>query len=111
MAPMGSAGANMIIDGGPDRGNRNRLIKYLQAKTYGLAPGAIIDCIVATHPHDDHYPGLLDVLAQYQVAQIVDPDIRRSARRPPESPRNSSCSVRRHSSERVGGRPSTLRSS
>jgi len=68
----GTPGGNIIIDGGPDRGNRNRVIKYLQAKTYGLASGAVIDCIVATHPHDDHYPGLLDVLAQYQVAQIVD---------------------------------------
>jgi competence protein ComEC len=68
----GAPGGNIIIDGGPDRRNRNRLVKYLQTKTYGLPAGAVIDCIVATHPHDDHYPGLMDVLEQYQVAQIVD---------------------------------------
>lgn len=68
----GGPGGNIIIDGGPDRGERNRLLKYLGAQRYGLAKGDAIDCIIATHPHDDHYPGLIDVLAQYQVRQIVD---------------------------------------
>jgi len=68
----GAAGANIIIDGGPDRGARNRLLKYLKAQSYGLAAGTAIDCVVATHPHDDHYPGLIDVLGQYEVRQIVD---------------------------------------
>jgi competence protein ComEC len=68
----GTPGGNIIIDGGPDRGERNRLLKYLSAQSYGLAKGETIDCIVATHPHDDHYPGLIDVLAQYEVRQIVD---------------------------------------
>jgi len=68
----GTPGGNIIIDGGPDRGMRNRLVKYLQAQAYGLAKGTAIDCIIATHPHDDHYPGLMDVLAEYEVRQIVD---------------------------------------
>jgi beta-lactamase superfamily II metal-dependent hydrolase len=68
----GTPGGNLIIDGGPDRGKNNRLLKYLQAQSYGLQPGEAVDCIVATHPHDDHYPGLMDVLAAYEVRQIVD---------------------------------------
>ena len=68
----GTPGGNLIIDGGPDRGKNNRVIKYLQAQSYGLQPGAAIDCIVATHPHDDHYPGRMDVLDTYAVRQIID---------------------------------------
>jgi competence protein ComEC len=68
----GTAGANIIIDGGPDRAAKNRLIKYLEKQSYGLEPGEAIDCVIATHPHDDHYPGLMDVLAKYEVRHIVD---------------------------------------
>jgi competence protein ComEC len=66
----GQGSKNILIDGGPDRGRQNRLVTYLQ--TYGVLPGAVIDYLVVTHPHDDHYPGLLDVLAQYQVATVID---------------------------------------
>lgn len=68
----GEPGSNVIIDGGPDRRARNRLIEYLRKPTYGLKPDSVIDCVVATHPHDDHYPGLLDVLAAYEVRLVVD---------------------------------------
>jgi beta-lactamase superfamily II metal-dependent hydrolase len=68
----GTPGGNLIIDGGPDRGAKNRVVKYLRAQSYGLRPGEAIDCIVATHPHDDHYPGLMDVLDTYDVRQIID---------------------------------------
>ena len=66
----GSGSKNIIIDGGPDRGARNRLTKYLT--TYDLAPGSIVDYVIVSHPHDDHYPALLDVLALYKVRTIVD---------------------------------------
>ena len=68
----GSPGANLIIDGGPDRQPKNRLLAYLRAPSYGLQPQSVIDCVVATHPHDDHYPGLIDVLDEYQVRTIID---------------------------------------
>ena len=68
----GKPGGTMVIDGGVDRGEKNRLIKYLHTSKYGLPAGSAIDCMVATHPHDDHYPGLMDVLDQYQVRQIID---------------------------------------
>jgi competence protein ComEC len=67
---MGSGSKNIIVDGGPDRGAQNRLTKYLT--TYELPPGSIIDYLIVTHPHDDHYPALLDVLAQYKVKTIID---------------------------------------
>jgi len=104
----GAPAANIIIDGGPDRGNRNRVIKYLQAARYGLQPGAAIDCIVSTHPHDDHYPGLLDVLAQYDVAQIVDSGYPKERTTP--SGQTSQFELFRQAAlrERIGGRPSTF---
>ncbi len=65
------AGANVIIDGGPDTGTSNRLLTYLQK--YGLKKGSVIDYVISTHAHDDHYPGLLDILANYEARTIIDP--------------------------------------
>ena len=66
----GSGSKNIIIDGGPDRNALNRVTKYLAR--YGLGPGSVIDAIIVSHPHDDHYPALHDVLALYKVRTIVD---------------------------------------
>ena len=63
-------GLNIIIDGGPDSGVGNRLITYLEA--YKLVKDSVIDYAIATHPHDDHYPGLMDILKNYQVKTIID---------------------------------------
>lgn len=63
-------GLNIIIDGGPDKGSGDRLLIYLDK--YGLKKGSVIDFIIATHPHDDHYPGLIDILANYEVKTIID---------------------------------------
>ena len=61
---------NIIIDGGPHRGTDNRLLTYL-AK-YGVPPDSVIDYLILTHPHEDHYPGLIDILDKYQVKTIID---------------------------------------
>lgn len=95
----GTPGGNLIIDGGPDRGAANRLVKYLSAQSYGLQPKETIDCIVASHPHDDHYPGLLDVLAKYEVRQIIDAGF------PKEGPRFAAF-VAAAKKETAGGKPS-----
>jgi beta-lactamase superfamily II metal-dependent hydrolase len=63
-------GLNIIIDGGPDAGKGNRLITYLE--TYKLAKDSVIDYAIVTHPHDDHYPGMTDILKNYQVKTIID---------------------------------------
>ena len=62
---------NIIIDGGPDRRNKNQLLVYLDA--LGLSPGSLIDYVICTHPHTDHYKGLIDVLGMYEVATIIEP--------------------------------------
>src|SRR5262245_40468415 len=69
-AQDGSPGKNIIIDGVPDRHGKNRVLAY--PATYGLPPGSVIDCIVASLPHTDHYPGLIDILEQYEVRTIID---------------------------------------
>src|SRR5712671_5967900 len=53
-------GLNIIIDGGPDTGKGNRLITYLE--TYKFAKGSLVDYAIVTHPHNDHYPGMTDIL-------------------------------------------------
>jgi competence protein ComEC len=71
--PDGPQGpSNVVIDGGPDVGKGNRLIQYLKTSRYGLQAGATIDCAFATHPHDDHFPGLTDLLREYAVQTVVD---------------------------------------
>lgn len=64
-------GRSIIIDGGPDGSDgRNELLRYLRSH----APeGAIIDALIVTHPHDDHYPGALGILRHYQVREYLDP--------------------------------------
>ncbi len=68
--PDGSPGRVILIDGGPDRGDQNRVPLYLAR--YGLPAGSVIDYVVATHPHTDHYKGLLDILDDYEVRVILD---------------------------------------
>lgn len=68
--PDGSPGRVVLIDGGPDTGDQNRVPLYLTR--YGLPPGSVIDYVVATHPHTDHYKGLLDILDEYEVRVILD---------------------------------------
>ena len=64
-------GRNIVIDGGPDGSDgRNQIYHYLQPQ----APeGAIIDALIVTHPHDDHYPGAQSILRHYQVRDYYDP--------------------------------------
>jgi competence protein ComEC len=64
-------GRNIVIDGGPDADDsKNAMLKYLQAKAH---PDAIIDALIVTHPHDDHYPGAEGLLRHFEVASYYDP--------------------------------------
>jgi competence protein ComEC len=94
----GAPGGNIVIDGGPHRGSKNRLLTYLRTPTYGLRPGQPIDCLIASHPHDDHYPGLLDVMAEFEVRQIIDSGF------PKEGPKFAAF-VAAAKAERAGGKP------
>jgi competence protein ComEC len=65
-------GRNILIDGGPDATDeKNEFAKYLLAHAH---PGARIDALIVSHPHDDHYPGALGVLRKFDVCHYYDPD-------------------------------------
>lgn len=64
-------GRNIVIDGGPDGSDaKNPLLAYLRAN---LPDTAIIDAVIVTHPHNDHYPGASGVFRHYQVCDYYDP--------------------------------------
>ncbi|HZK34878.1 MAG TPA: ComEC/Rec2 family competence protein [Bacillota bacterium] len=58
---------NILIDGG-DRGNTT--LNYL--KTYDVDH---LDLVIGTHPHSDHIGGLINVLQEIEVNEVIDPGI------------------------------------
>lgn len=64
-------GRSIIIDGGPDRSDaRNALLGYVLGQAH---EGAIIDALILTHPHNDHYPGAYGILRHFEVREYYDP--------------------------------------
>jgi len=59
----------VLIDGGEHK-TQNTLINYLQ--NTGIT---VLDYIVATHPHSDHIGGLAAVIQQFDVKNILMPDV------------------------------------
>jgi len=59
-------GANVLIDGGP-QGAGPAVLKDLSAA--GISK---LDWIVASHPHEDHIGGLVDVLRELPAEQTLD---------------------------------------
>jgi competence protein ComEC len=94
----GWPGKAILIDGGPDTGNKNRVPLYLSR--HGLPEGSVLDYVIATHPHEDHYKGLLDVLDRYEVRTILDAGF------PKGGPHDDF--VVKAEGETVGGQPSTF---
>jgi competence protein ComEC len=63
-------GKNIVIDGGPNGGDaKNELLRYLQAQAH---EGAVIDALIITHPHNDHYPGAGGILRHFDVREFYD---------------------------------------
>lgn len=58
-------GINILIDGGP-----NNLAVYELEKALG-PNDRYIDLVILTHPHYDHYAGLIDILNYYQVGLFI----------------------------------------
>ncbi|MDA1080695.1 MAG: MBL fold metallo-hydrolase [Gemmatimonadetes bacterium] len=65
-------GRNIVIDGGPDASDqRNEFLKYILPRAHD---GAVIDALIVTHPHNDHYPGARGIVAHFDVCDYYDPD-------------------------------------
>ena len=46
------------------------IVNYLL--THGLAAGELLDAVVITHAHEDHYGGMLRVAQSFEIARYVD---------------------------------------
>ncbi|NLA84023.1 MAG: MBL fold metallo-hydrolase [Clostridiales bacterium] len=58
---------NMLIDGG----NRdNSAVNYI--KKQGISE---LDLVISTHPHSDHIGGLINVLEEINVKEVIDPAV------------------------------------
>jgi competence protein ComEC len=63
-------GYNVIIDGGPDASDaKNQLLKYVLHEAHERA---VIDALIISHPHDDHYPGAEGILRHFEVREYYD---------------------------------------
>ena len=62
-------GKNMLIDAGPNE-SKDALLTSLTASGIDR-----VDILVGTHPHEDHFGGMDDVLAKYPVGSIWMPKI------------------------------------
>ena len=59
----------VLIDGGPQKAGENSLVPFLLDK--GVFS---IDYVIASHGHDDHTYGLLDVLEAFKIGTLIVPD-------------------------------------
>lgn len=64
-------GYNVVIDGGPYSSDaRNPLLPYLEARGHH---GAVIDALIVTHPHTDHFRGAETISRHFDVRHYYDP--------------------------------------
>ncbi len=63
-------GKNIVIDGGPDASDaKDEFLHYLRDRAH---EGAVIDAMIISHPHDDHYPGAQGILRHFEVREFYD---------------------------------------
>lgn len=62
-------GNNILIDAGP-RSNSKELLEQLKAKNIDD-----FELVIATHPHEDHIGGMVDVFKEYEVKAFYSPKI------------------------------------
>lgn len=59
------SGKNILIDGGPDSDLTEKISKFIAYRNNK------IDLIIITHPHRDHYYGLISVIKKYKTKKII----------------------------------------
>ena len=62
-------GNDILIDAGP-RSNSKELLEQLKAKSIDD-----FELVIATHPHEDHIGGMVDVFKEYEVKSFYSPKI------------------------------------
>ena len=62
-------GNDILIDAGP-RSNSKELLEQLKAKNIDD-----FELVIATHPHEDHIGGMVDVFKEYEVKDFYSPKI------------------------------------
>ncbi|EOU1684465.1 ComEC/Rec2 family competence protein [Clostridium perfringens] len=62
-------GNDILIDAGP-RNNSKELLEQLKAKNIDD-----FELVIATHPHEDHIGGMVDVFKEYEVKAFYSPKI------------------------------------
>ena len=63
-------GKNIVIDGGPDASDaKNEFLRYVLGRAH---EDAVIDALIVTHPHDDHYSGAKGILRHFEVREFYD---------------------------------------
>ncbi|MGO4933781.1 ComEC/Rec2 family competence protein [Clostridium perfringens] len=62
-------GNDILIDAGP-RSNSKKLLEQLKAKNIDD-----FELVIATHPHEDHIGGMVDVFKEYEVKAFYSPKI------------------------------------
>ncbi len=67
-------GYNIIIDGG---NSSQRIVPLLNQ--VGFRWGTVVDWMILSHAHADHYRGLIGILRDFRVRRIVDPGYRSTA--------------------------------
>lgn len=64
-------GRNIIVDGGPNSAdNKNEMRRYLEERAHH---NAVVDTLILTHPHDDHYPGAEGIARHFEIRNYYDP--------------------------------------
>ncbi|WP_165793522.1 MBL fold metallo-hydrolase [Hyphococcus luteus] len=64
-------GRNIVIDGGPDSSDdRNAALSYMETRAHHMA---VIDALIVTHPHTDHYRGAESLSRHFEIAHYYDP--------------------------------------
>ena len=75
--------ARMLIDGGPDSTDDNAIVSLLREKNISM-----LDFVVLTHPHEDHYQGLIPVFENFIVEEFWWSGESRGSSRWEDSPRS-----------------------